>query len=679
MRVQPSVKAMNNLQINTSSLSVQSVSSAAVTTTSATFAQDSLLTGVLEQPVAELAMQLSDQLVDSSADQQSADPIKGTRGDDVLNGTAGDDTLIGRAGDDCLSGRKGDDVLKGGKGDDTLKGGSGDDQLFGGKGDDTLKGGKGDDTLKGGKGNDRLLGGKGDDTLKGGAGNDRLVGGEGMNILSGGAGNDTLVVRSGSDTLDGGRGNDRAVIRASIDDFTITSNAEGGFTLTHNSTDQVITAKNIERFKFDDVQLSSSELEAHVVATSETELTLSSKENQAINNRFNQIQDSDVAGSTSIAFTGTVIDKDGSDALGVGDVVELLYTNDVDGSSEVVAHVLTSEDLVAIEYTIDNTIRFDKYDGPEVTFPLTADQAEALKDTNAESPTLTTNPLVEVQADFLPDPTHPGDEGFWEEFEVIVDLQIAREAGEMASDDMYLPEIFSGMSMEEGAEAVHSEFPTTWPTELAKYLLENGATIDSDIIPLSSQNDFVNTEVLLARVIGWAVSEVSPSAFAAKWSEGRARPESVAWAVHTGEIDAPDHIKEKIASLNLTSAADFTAYDEGSPMHPSWPAMHSAASQASLYLAVLLDLNDEQVDETRKLDYAVAQFRSMAGVHYESDNLAGLALGQAVIAQELPDFLAEFGADPDAVKAKIETVMHDWYEYDPHQGSEAASDDQTDS
>ena len=92
--------------------------------------------------------------------------------------------------------------------------------------------------------------------------------------------------------------------------------------------------------------------------------------------------------------------------------------------------------------------------------------------------------------------------------------------------------------------------------------------------------------------------------------------------------------------------------------------MHSAASSASLYLAVLLDLIPEQIAETRKLDYAVASFRSLASVHYESDNRAGLALGQEVIAQQLPEVLKRFGADPDKVRAKIKKVRQDWYAYE---------------
>ena len=157
---------------------------------------------------------------------------------------------------------------------------------------------------------------------------------------------------------------------------------------------------------------------------------------------------------------------------------------------------------------------------------------------------------------------------------------------------------------------------------------------------------------------------MSPSAFACKWSEGRARPESVAWAVHTGELEAPAHIKEKIAQMNLTKPEDFTAYKEGCPNHPSWPAMHSAASSASLYMAVLMDLSPEQMAEAKRLDYSVATFRSAAGVHYDTDNRAGLALGQEVIAKQLPEYLEQFGADPDKVRAKIDRLRHDWFEYD---------------
>ena len=314
--------------------------------------------------------------------------------------------------------------------------------------------------------------------------------------------------------------------------------------------------------------------------------------------------------------------------------------------------------------TANKPFRFSKHSGPEINFPLTPSQAAKLANSNAVSPFLESDKRVVVSPTFLPPPTHPGDPGFWKEFEDIVDIQVARRNGDVAADVMDLPKIFEGYNMEEASQAVRADFPSKWPTALTEQLLAEGAKIDRSIIPGKTNAEFVDGPVLLARIIGWAVSEVSPSAFACKWSQGRARPESVAWAVKNGELEAPAHIKAKVDAMNLTSPEDFTAYEEGSPRHPSWPAMHSAASCASLYLGVLLDLTPEQLEETKKVDWAVAKFRSLAGVHYDTDNRAGLALGQEVIAKQLPEVLKRFGADPEAVRAKIEKVRHDWYTYD---------------
>ena len=314
--------------------------------------------------------------------------------------------------------------------------------------------------------------------------------------------------------------------------------------------------------------------------------------------------------------------------------------------------------------TATKPFRFSKHSGPEINFPLTPSQAAKLANSNAVSPFLESDQRVVVRPTFLPPPTHPGDPGFWKEFEDIVDFQIARRNGDVAADVMDLPKIFEGYNMDEASQAVRADFPSKWPTALTEQLLAEGAKIDRSIIPGKTNAEFVDGPVLLARIIGWAVSEVSPSAFACKWSQGRARPESVAWAVKNGELDAPDHIKAKVDQMNLSRPEDFTAYEEGSPRHPSWPAMHSAASCASLYLGVLLDLTPAQLEETKKVDWAVAKFRSLAGVHYDTDNRAGLALGQEVIAQQLPEVLKRFGADPEAVRAKIEKVRHDWYKYE---------------
>lgn len=315
------------------------------------------------------------------------------------------------------------------------------------------------------------------------------------------------------------------------------------------------------------------------------------------------------------------------------------------------------------------TIRFAKHDGPEVTFPLSSPNAAALKGSNAVSPFLPTNPRVLVQPEVLDPPTHPGDAGYWSELEKVVDIQIARAQGKTVADLLgdRTPKLFQGYSLDQAAEAVHRDLPADWPTALLEQLLTDGAKFDSSVVPHLSQDDFVNTIVTTVGVLGMATAAVSPSAFACKWHEGRARPEEAAWGVDQGELaGAPSKLKTKIRALGLQTPESFTAYPEGCPKHPSWPAMHSAASISSMVLAVLFDLNEDQLAETRNVDYAVSTFRTVAGVHFESDNIAGLKIGQKVMEEWLPDFLAQYaGADPDVVRAKIEKIRHDWDRHPP--------------
>ena len=201
-----------------------------------------------------------------------------------------------------------------------------------------------------------------------------------------------------------------------------------------------------------------------------------------------------------------------------------------------------------------------------MTFPLTPDQALKLRNCNAVSPVLPSDPQVHVHADFLPKPTHPGDEGFWGEFEEIIDLQVARRAGGQASQMLDVPKVFEGYSMDEAAQAVRADFPSKWPSALAEQFLSEGAKMDASIVPQRTQADFVNSTVLLSRTIGWAVSR---SLRLPRVNTGRSRrPESVARGPH-GWLDAPQEIKDKIAALKLTKPEDFTAYKEA---HRGTPA-----------------------------------------------------------------------------------------------------------
>lgn len=159
--------------------------------------------------------------------------------------------------------------------------------------------------------------------------------------------------------------------------------------------------------------------------------------------------------------------------------------------------------------------------------------------------------------------------------------------------------------------------------------------------------------------------------FYIKWYVGRPRPEEVAYAIATRQMSYDDGVPPDVVQLidmfHLETPEEFTAYPEGAPRHPAWPAMHSAASSASFWLAVILDLSPEQYCEALRVDYAVAFARTCAGVHYPTDNIAGLNLGQAIIADLLPDHLAEvYGSDPDKVRAKIDKLRFDWNDFDSY-------------
>mmetsp|Transcript_19848 Transcript_19848/g.29226 ORF Transcript_19848/g.29226 Transcript_19848/m.29226 type:complete len:486 (-) Transcript_19848:159-1616(-) len=286
-------------------------------------------------------------------------------------------------------------------------------------------------------------------------------------------------------------------------------------------------------------------------------------------------------------------------------------------------------------------------------------------------------------------PTHPDDRTsverdiFWMEFEEIVALQYLRNRGVLSRKIFPVHPLFSDTeTIDDSAQRVRADFPTDFPTALFKRFASSngGVTLDPLIFEQCSYkgSEFVNGPVAIGEIIGWAVRTVSPAAFASKWYVGRARPEEVAWEISQGgrtPFDVPSDIQSSIHEMNLTSAADFTAYEEGSPVHPSYPAMHSAASSASTWMAVVADLTDDQKAEARLLDYSIAYYRSMAGVHYASDNRAGLALGQKIMNNKLPGYLADkYGCSPETrlaimtrVLNKIEALNEelDWATYSP--------------
>merc|ERR1719203_1644552 len=291
-------------------------------------------------------------------------------------------------------------------------------------------------------------------------------------------------------------------------------------------------------------------------------------------------------------------------------------------------------------------------------------------------------------------PTHAGDADvnnrakFWEEMTEVVANQVLRR-GRRRTRSVFVPHaIFSrSQTMDEGAQLVRADFPTDFPTILVQRflgqasLVDLGLVLDDEIFRQVECNrqqkpEFVNGGVALSGFIAWAITQVSPVAFASKWYNGRMRPEEVAMMVSNGCFDdeVPSRIKSTIRRLRLKTAVDFTAYDEGSPVHPAYPAMHSAASSVSTWLDLVSILTPVQRAEAQLLDFTIAYYRTFAGVHYDSDNRAGLQIGRSVLVRALPGYLAEVygcnSASSDAISTYVarkvsQVPLNDWATWTP--------------
>jgi hypothetical protein len=272
--------------------------------------------------------------------------------------------------------------------------------------------------------------------------------------------------------------------------------------------------------------------------------------------------------------------------------------------------------------------------------------------------------LIESAGGLPSNPSNDTSSEFWADFREVVIVQEKRLMNVSASSVLPLPVSWKDFDIDDVAEAVHDEPLGIYHLALVKLLNKQGAKVDKEIIPSTCIVEFIRGVVMLNYLINWSISTVGPLNFGIKYYVGRARPEEVAWNIHTGAIPAPQDLVEAIAARNLTSAESFTAYPEGSPRHPSWPAMHSAASSASLWLAVVMNLTDAQFCEVKRVDYAVAYARTVAGVHYPTDNIAGLNLGQEIVAQKLPQELHDkYGSDMEVVKAKIDQLRFNWEDF----------------
>ena len=83
-----------------------------------------------------------------------------------------------------------------------------------------------------------------------------------------------------------------------------------------------------------------------------------------------------------------------------------------------------------------------------------------------------------------------------------------------------------------------------------------------------------------------------------------------------------------------------------------------------MWLGVVLNLTPAQLCQVKLMDHAVAFARTVSGVHFRTDDIAGLNLGQIIIKDKLPEHLnMRYGSDPDLVIQKISTLEFDWNDF----------------
>jgi membrane-associated phospholipid phosphatase len=266
-------------------------------------------------------------------------------------------------------------------------------------------------------------------------------------------------------------------------------------------------------------------------------------------------------------------------------------------------------------------------------------------------------------------PTYPSsnpNNTFWGELEAVVDDQILRRAS--GAPPFTLPALWTNFSIHDVAKAVYNEYPGKHQADMLKKFFKEGLAVDYTVLPFRSRRDIVSLQFRFAYFNTWAIERVGAINFCIKWTYGRPRPEEVAYQIATGKITkgVPEGLKTKILSMNLENATVFTAFVEGSPSHPAWPAMHSAASSSSFWLSVVANLTPAQYCEALRVDYAVAYARTVAGVHYPDDNIMGLNLGQAILAESMPlHFFERYGSNPAAVRRKIARMRFNWNDFNP--------------
>jgi len=180
-----------------------------------------------------------------------------------------------------------------------------------------------------------------------------------------------------------------------------------------------------------------------------------------------------------------------------------------------------------------------------------------------------------------------------------------------------------------------------------------------------------------AQVLDW-LGRVTTAALKAAWAQKwlvhrRLRPEAFGGRIHQTRTQTAGYPING-AILNSTALEETyrrwgsyllpQAYPEGSPLHPSYPGGHATVAGAcSVVLKVMFDENGLMPDcvhasadgsslepcppgfvptigaEVNKLVFNIAMGRTWAGIHYRSDSISGMRLGEDVAISILQDLV----------------------------------------
>lgn len=176
------------------------------------------------------------------------------------------------------------------------------------------------------------------------------------------------------------------------------------------------------------------------------------------------------------------------------------------------------------------------------------------------------------------------------------------------------------------ANIVHMDDPLDLPLSLKKVFTNpkygGFANIKEGWVPDYKQ--FIETVVDVNHVITEYQSKYIRKAFKFKYDKG---------------IPRPEEIKNKLKEL-------LTAYEEGSPNHPSILQGHLTLSQSGFKaLYDSLDLKSYQVKDGLYTSYLWGFFRVLAGVHYVIDGILSILLVGGFDKYIKPDILKKYKND----------------------------------